>query len=82
MVPAAPVVFFTTTGTPSTGVNSAASGRATMSAAEAAPKLLTMVIGVCAPAGETKDAAADKQAAAAQASQRNMRCPPSRFPGS
>ena len=82
IVQAAPVVFFTTTGAPSMGVNSVASSRATMSAAEAEPKLVTLVIGVCAFAAGTNHAAADRQQAAAitQASLRNVQHPPSRSP--
>ena len=45
MVPAAPVMFFTTTGVFHIGWNSAASSRATISAAEAGPKLVVMTTG-------------------------------------
>ncbi len=71
MVPAAPVMLLTTTGWPRAGWNSAASRRATMSAAEPAPKAVTMV--TVAPAGcaravvpvGAEDAASSKPAARA-----------------
>lgn len=83
MVSAAPVVFFTTTGAPSMAVNSPVRRRTTMPAAEAGPKLVTMVIGGCALAGGMEDhAGADGQAAtAARASLRSLRLTPSRFAG-